>query len=155
MDFSIHRFEKHSDERGHLVVFLQNSHIKKEDKEFGQIYFITFESKDTVRGNHYHKNWREWFGIVTGKLRVVLKDVNTGEMVDFIVEAQSDDYVRIETGPYIAHSFQSLSDHAALLNYANGEWNDKDTFPYVLIKKGERKADEKNPRRRSRRNPIK
>ena len=133
MDFKIDKFEKHSDERGHLVVFLQNSRLSKKDKEFGQIYFVTFEKPGVIRGNHYHKKWREWFGVVTGRVQVVLTDTRTNESKNLIIESHSDEYVRLEIGPYIAHAFINLSKHAALLNYANGEWHDRDTFPCILI----------------------
>ncbi len=133
MDYAIEQFEKHNDERGQLVVFLKNSNLAKPEKEFGQIYFVTFDKKGVVRGNHYHKKWREWFGVVTGKLQVILKDVRSGEMQKLVLEGSSKHYVRLKIGPYIAHAFKSISSKAALINYANREWSSKDDFSYKLI----------------------
>ena len=79
--------------------------------------------------------WREWFGIVHGEVEVVLEDVRTKERETLILDASKDGYVRLETGPYVAHAFRSHTPSAALLNYANSKWNNSDTFPYPLLDK--------------------
>lgn len=135
MDYTIIEFEKHNDDRGQLVVFLRNSQLKEGQRDFGQIYFVTFEKIGAIRGNHYHKHWREWFGIVAGKVDVELEDIKTGERLSFILDGERDGkYVRLEIGPYIAHSFRSLTGYAALLNYTDKEWSADDTHRYNLIK---------------------
>jgi len=134
MDFKITHFEKFNDHRGQLVVFLKKTEIAEKDKTFGQIYFVTFKKAGTIRGNHYHKKWREWFGIVSGKIEVFLEDVLTGERVTLFLDADVDRYVRLEIGPNIAHTFKSVSEYAALLNYANGEWNKRDDFDFKVVK---------------------
>jgi len=133
MNFKITKFEKHNDERGQLIVFLKCNELKGKLKKFGQIYFVTFERVGVVRGNHYHKKWREWFGIVSGKLEVKLKDIVTGEKKRIVFDGRSNKYERLEIGPGIAHTFKSLSKNASLLNYANHEWSKDDTFVYKLI----------------------
>lgn len=135
MDFKIDRFEKHNDSRGQLVVFLRNGNLESSLKEFGQIYFVTFDSINMIRGNHYHRRWREWFGVVNGKLAVELMDVNTQERRSLVLDGDSDDYTRLEIGPNIAHAFRSISSYAALLNYTNSEWSPHDTFPCELFKR--------------------
>ncbi|OGG11000.1 hypothetical protein A3J20_01330 [Candidatus Gottesmanbacteria bacterium RIFCSPLOWO2_02_FULL_42_29] len=134
MDYKIAEFEKHNDRRGDLVVFLKKKELGKNQKIFGQIYFVTFKKKGTVRGNHYHKQWREWFGIVSGKLEVNLKDVRTGETAKINLAAASDKYIRLEIGPFIVHSFKSLSEYASMINYANREWSNKDTYIDKIMK---------------------
>lgn len=133
MDFQLDAFEAHNDERGKLVVFLKEPELTEEYKKFGQIYFITFSGPGVIRGNHYHKNWHEWFGIVQGKVEAVVEDVRTKERKTFILDAEKDGYMRLQTGPYVAHAFRCLSTTAALLNYANSKWNDHDTLPYTLL----------------------
>lgn len=133
MDYRLEKYEKYRDHRGDLVVFLRQSELTTEHKMFGQIYFVTFKKKGAVRGNHYHKTWREWFGIVSGKIDVFLMDVRTKEQVHFVLDAKKDKYVRLEIGPYMVHTFRSKTKHAALLNYAIGEWTKKDDFHYELI----------------------
>ncbi len=134
MDYKLEKFQKFNDYRGDLIVFLKESQLSDAKKKFGQIYFVTFKKKGVVRGNHYHKKWREWFGVVTGKLQVVLEDVRTKKRKKFILDAKTKDkYVRLEVAPYIAHSFKSLTQNAALLNYADSEWKSDDVFEYKLI----------------------
>jgi dTDP-4-dehydrorhamnose 3,5-epimerase-like enzyme len=134
MDYKIEHFEKHDDKRGQLVIFLKNSDLNPNFKNFGQIYFVTFEKENVIRGNHYHENWREWFGVVFGKLEVVLKDVNSGETKKLILDGNSHEYIRLEIGPYVAHAFKNISPKAALLNYANREWSPDDTFHLELMR---------------------
>lgn len=133
IDYQIEEFEKFNDERGNLVVFLKKSELKKNQRIFGQIYFVTFNKKGVVRGNHYHKKWNEWFGIVSGKLQVVLENVKNKKRITLKLDADHDKYIRLKIGPYIAHAFKSLTEYAALINYADSEWSSKDTFPYKLF----------------------
>ena len=132
MDYKLIQFEKHSDNRGDLIVFLKQSQLSDERKKFGQIYFVTFKQKGIVRGNHYHKKWHEWFGIVAGKVAVTLKDVKTEKQNTLILDADNDKYIRLEIGPYIAHSIKSITKYAALLNYADSEWSQDDSISYQL-----------------------
>ncbi len=131
MDFEIDTFEKHSDNRGDLVVFLKKSDLPL--KVFGQIYFVTFEGIGTVRGQHYHKKWTEWFGIVSGAVEVRLEDVRSGETKQFVIDANNNEYTRLRTGPFIAHGFKSLTETASLVNYADSEWEPNDTFRKTLF----------------------
>lgn len=133
MNYKIEKFKKFDDDRGSLIVFLKESELENAKKKFGQIYFVTFKKKGIVRGNHYHKKWTEWFGVVEGRVRVILEDVKTKERKIFIIDSKQDGYVRLNIGHHIAHSFKSLSDYAALLNYADSEWSQKDTLNYKLI----------------------
>jgi len=133
MDYKIQHLEKHNDYRGQLIVFLKKSCLHQKYKKFGQIYFVTFDKKGVVRGNHYHKKWREWFGVITGKLQVMLKDFKTGEVKKFILDGNSNKYIRLEIGPNIIHAFKSLSEKASLLNYASKPWSAKDDFSVKIL----------------------
>jgi dTDP-4-dehydrorhamnose 3,5-epimerase len=134
MDCRIETLKKHPDDRGELVVFLRQRELDSARRQFGQIYFITFEGKGTVRGNHYHKKWREWFGIVHGEVVAELEDIATGERRSCVLSAGHAAYTRLEIGPNIAHAFRCVSSTAALLNYADAEWSAQDRFEYHLIK---------------------
>ena len=134
MDYKITTFKRIKDKRGGLIVFLRESELDDAKKRFGQIYFVTFNKKGVVRGNHYHKKWHEWFGVVTGRVKVVLEDVRTGERDELVLSAAKDRYVRLETGPYIAHAIESLTNTASLLSYADNEWKDQsDTHFHKLL----------------------
>lgn len=132
MDYRITTIAKHNDKRGRLVVFLKKSELEARRRNFGQIYFITFNRKGTIRGNHYHKKWREWFGIVTGSVQVELEDVRTKRRVSLALSARKNTYTRLEIGPYIAHTFVSKTNFSSLLNYADDEWRASDRYEYKL-----------------------
>jgi len=134
MDYKIEHFEKFNDKRGQLVIFLRNRDLDKKLKFFGQIYFVTFEKKGIVRANHYHKEFREWFGVVDGKVKVVLVDIKTNERKEMVLDGNSKKYARLEIGPNIAHGFKSLTNSVSLLNYTDKEWSSKDVFPMEVIK---------------------
>jgi len=134
LDFKLTKFKSYSDNRGKLIVFLKESELHDAKKKFGQIYFVTFNRKGVVRGNHYHKKWHEWFGIVEGKVMVVIENVRTKQRKQLILSAEKNRYTRIETGPYIAHAIKSLTKTASLLSYADTEWHKKDTHFYQLLK---------------------
>jgi dTDP-4-dehydrorhamnose 3,5-epimerase-like enzyme len=134
MDYKIEKFEKHNDERGQLVVFLKNKNLEKQIKTFGQIYFVTFEKKGIVRGNHYHKNLREWFGVVQGKVKVVLIDVKSRKKKEMVLDGNSKNFIRLEIGPNVIHAFKSMSDFVSLINYSDKEWAEKDVIHVDAIK---------------------
>lgn len=133
MDYKIEHVRKIADQRGQLVVFLRNSELDRSLRTFGQIYFVTFDGRDVVRGNHYHKGWNEWFGVIHGRLQVRLRDMETGEEKAFVLDGDSDQYVRLYIGSNVAHAFKSLSASASLLNYTDLEWSPDDTFPMELL----------------------
>lgn len=133
MDYKVSTFEKHSDNRGGLVVFLKNDELKKRDKQFGQIYFITFNKKGVVRGNHFHKKWREWFGVVHGVVQAELEDIKTKKRVTLVLSSKHAHYTRLEIGPNIAHTFKSITSAASLLNYGDKQWSKSDRFIYKII----------------------
>lgn len=133
MDLQLTKHKIIKNKKGKLVVFLRETDLPKSHKHFGQIYFIHFSRKGMVRGNHYHKNWHEWFGILSGRVKVILEDVRTKKRKHITLDAKHDKYTRVETSPYIAHAMQSLSSDASVLSYAHTEWDADDTHEYILI----------------------
>ena len=135
MNFKILYLVKHHDRRGYLVEFLKNGELDKPNKKFGQIYYVTFRRKSIIRGNHYHKETIEWFGVISGAVLVVLEDINTKERKSFKLHATEDKFVRLTVGKEIAHAFKCLSKSAILLDYANKEYDPgcTDRYYYPLI----------------------
>lgn len=135
MDYKISQCVKHTDGRGYLVEFLKNSELEELQKAFGQIYFVTFETPNQVRGNHYHTKISEWFGVAHGTLQVILEDVRTKERVEFILSSNDKTFTRLNIGPYIAHVFRNLTPTAVLLDYGSRQYDPQDTDrnPYQLL----------------------
>lgn len=133
MDFDIEEVETHNDNRGKLIIFLERNNLPENLKSFGEVFYITFAKKGVVRANHYHKNWQEWFVVVSGKLKVVLEDIRTKKRYSTILKSSHKQIVRIRVGPYVAHAFKSLTKSAYLLNYSTHIWKKDDVFKYNLM----------------------
>lgn len=137
MNYKLVYSKKHTDERGYLVEFLKRNELSGKNKIFGQIYFVTFNHPNVIRGNHYHKKTEEWFGIVNGSVKVALVDVKTNKRKFFTLHASKNKFIRLKIGAYIAHAFKSLTPSAILLDYANKQYDQKNTdrHQYTVIEK--------------------
>lgn len=133
--YRIDKCLKHTDERGHLIEFLKHAELVGKETQFGQIYFVTFESPRQIRGNHYHTHGFEVFGVLHGVLEVALEDVNTKERVDMILDADDKLFTRLTLGTYVAHAFRNISPTAILLDYCSHQYNreNPDRNPYILL----------------------
>lgn len=138
MNYTIVECTKHKDPRGYLVEFLRGAELVGPEREFGQIYFVTFDRPNQVRGNHYHTQGIEWFGVAHGHLEVVLEDVSTKERVQLFLSSDDASFLRLTVGPYVAHAFRNLSPTAILLDYTTEQFNraQPDRHVYELIPPG-------------------
>lgn len=133
--YKIEKCHKFVDHRGQLVEFFRHCDLKDFPSEFGQIYVVTFESPGKVRGNHYHTDGHEAFGVVHGTLEVILEDVRSKERVELILGADDETFHRLTIGPYVAHAFRSISPTAVLVDYCSEQYNPEkpDRNPYILF----------------------
>jgi len=134
INYTITKSTKHTDERGFLVDFLKGDEVLPKHKKLGQIYFVTFEKKHAVRGNHFHKHKDEWFVAVSGKLKVIFEDIKTKERKEFVLHGDTDEYVRVFVGRNVAHAFISLTKKAEMINYASKPYykSNPDIYYYSL-----------------------
>lgn len=85
------------DERGGFLGITQQS--------WAEVNFIETRAHE-VRGNHYHKETRELFFIISGEIDIVVDDLNSGEHVELSV-TKGDVFV-IE--PFELHTFKTKTD---------------------------------------------
>ena len=85
------------DERGAFLGITQ--------EHWAEVNFIETRANQ-VRGNHYHKETRELFFIVSGEIEVVIDDLNSGEHGEFVF-SKGDVFI-IE--PYEVHTFRTRTD---------------------------------------------
>ena len=85
------------DERGGFLGITQES--------WAEINFIETRANQ-VRGNHYHKETRELFFIVSGEIEVVIEDLNSGEHLE--LSFSKGDVFIIE--PFELHTFRTKTD---------------------------------------------
>lgn len=100
-------------------------------KPAGEIYLL-YSNPQSVRGNHYHRETREYFVVVTGRASFVLRDVQTGREEKLTVSAEQDLLVRVEPG--VAHAIKNESEELLIvLAIASREYDLNDTFPMQLL----------------------
>ena len=121
----------HKDNRGWLAEIFRPDDVNKTIK--GQIT-ITTAYPGIVKANHYHKRKLEWYCVIKGKMKLVLKEMSTGKKEEMIL---SDDKLKIlKIGPNIAHGFKNIGNEMLfVLMYIDDPFdpNDPDTFPEVVI----------------------
>lgn len=135
VNYKIINAMKRRDRRGFLIDFLKQEELPPSDRNLGQIYFITFEKKGSVRGNHYHTKKKEWFVAVKGKLKVFLEDLRTKEKISFVLDGDSDKYERVYVPQNVAHAFKNITKVAMMINYCNKPYHvdDPDTIKRKLV----------------------
>lgn len=135
VNYRIDKCKRVTDARGHLIEFLRRKELEDAERDFGQIYYVTFESAGQVRGNHYHTRGFEMFGVVSGVLEVALEDVATKERVDLVLDADDQLFTRLRVGAGVAHAFRNVSPTAILLDYCSKQYdpNDPDRHFYQLL----------------------
>jgi dTDP-4-dehydrorhamnose 3,5-epimerase-like enzyme len=86
--------------------------------------------RGAVRGNHYHKKKDEWFYVVKGSARLVLRDAESGEKSE--EELRAGDKINVKPG--VAHALVALED-SLIIEFSPHVFNPgkPDTFPMALI----------------------
>ncbi len=127
----INKLNVKSDERGWLAEILRKENLQ-EEKGFGQI-LVTVAKPGVTKGNHYHKRKEEWFCIIRGKGKLLLKDVTTDECQEVLMG--DENMVAVKIPPNVIHAIQNIGDEMLyLLIYIDEPFNpkDPDTFPGKL-----------------------
>lgn len=122
----------HKDDRGWLAEIFRPEDLNQTIK--GQ-FCITTAYPGKVKANHYHKRKYEWYYVVKGKMRLVLKDMKTGEKEEMVLSDQEPKILHI--GPNIAHGFKNIGDEMLYLLIYNDEpfdQKDTDTFPEIVMR---------------------
>ena len=73
-------------------------------------YLEMLPGSDTWRGNHWHELKTEYFYVVSGRLRAVFEDLDTGERLDTELETGTT----VTIAPRVAHAFKGLERSQAL-----------------------------------------
>ncbi len=124
----INKLDVKSDERGWLAEILRKENLQ-EEKGFGQI-FVTVAKPGVTKGNHYHKRKHEWFCVIRGKGKLLLKDVTSDECQEVLMG--DENMVAVKIPPNVTHAIQNIGDNMLyLLIYIDEPFNqqDPDTFP--------------------------
>ncbi len=120
---------KHFDDRGSLF---ENTlpQIMNNSKHF----FVSKSKTGVIRGYHYHERKEEWFCVLEGKARIVLKDIETNKIEEIVVDAKEGKVVFIPSN--MAHAIENIGDGEMIfIAFVNEifDHNNPDTFEYKVI----------------------
>lgn len=138
MDIDLVKLKSHTVKQGKLVEFIAVEDVVRHNKKFGHLFFVTFENKKVIRGNHFHNKHHEYYIVLSGSVKVLLKDLKTNKRKTITLSAANDSYKRLRIGPSIAHVAHSLTRKSTLLAYYGDPYDPKklDTYPYQLLVSG-------------------
>jgi dTDP-4-dehydrorhamnose 3,5-epimerase-like enzyme len=134
MWYSIEACPVFEDKRGILAEFVDELFLKKNGLPFGQVYYLSFEGKDVVRGNHYHTGSSEMFCAIYGDVEITIENIETKERQVIVLSASDKEIRKVFIAPKVAHAIKSLSDFAMVISYSSAVYNhnEQDKFPYVI-----------------------
>ena len=95
------------DERGSLTQLFRNG--------WNQVNYISSE-KGSVRGGHYHKKNSEMFFIISGDIKLTLKDIKSFNTEEYILTKGDMFVIRKD----ISHNFEFISQWQLITAYDNG-----------------------------------
>jgi len=127
--------DAYQDNRGDLVQFLTNNYLHANNLQFGQVYLLTFQGKDIVRGNHYHYSSSEVFCLISGEVEMIFEDILSKERMNVFLPTQNKKFKKIMIGEKVAHAIKSISEFAVLVSFSSHEYSvyDEDKHEYILI----------------------
>ena len=123
------KLRQFSDHRGSLIentlekIMLDSRH-----------FFVSKSKPGTVRGNHYHKHKSEWFYIIQGTCKLIIKDNKTKVIVEQTISDTDNIMIHIEPG--VAHAFKNTGKSELILLALVNEVLDKnkpDTYHCQLL----------------------
>jgi dTDP-4-dehydrorhamnose 3,5-epimerase-like enzyme len=135
VNIKIEKCPAYHDNRGDLIQFVTQKILKETSTPFGQVYLLTFNGKNTIRGNHYHNHSSEMFCLISGSVEMIFEEVETSERFQKNFTAENNEFFRIYIGKKIAHAIKSTSDFAVMVSFSSKEFDlrEDDKIPYSLI----------------------
>ncbi|WP_353893800.1 WxcM-like domain-containing protein [Proteinivorax hydrogeniformans] len=125
--WEIYTIKPFKDCRGSLKKVIMKSQIANEE-ELEEAYLLYSNSK-SIRGNHYHKKTIEYFTVVSGTAKFVLKDLKTGVVEE--VEVSESDNLVLKIPPYVVHAFRNEKEKTlVILAISTREYRKGDTDSY-------------------------
>jgi dTDP-4-dehydrorhamnose 3,5-epimerase len=117
------------DDRGSLTVIARSIADSRPNgvvKEFGEVYLVCDPSKGTLRAFHKHEVLWDFFCIVSGSAKFVLKDDRLdsstyGEITAIVTSGRRPRLIIVPPGVF--HGWLSLEDNTHLLSIASHIYN--------------------------------
>lgn len=127
-DLVINKLDVKNDDRGWLAEILRKENLP-EKNGFGQI-LVTVAKPGVTKGNHYHKRKEEWYCVIRGTGKVLLKENSSGQYQEVVMG--DENMVAVKIPKNVTHAIQNIGNEMLyLLIYIDEPFNpqDPDTFP--------------------------
>ena len=116
-------YKKHTDNRGAFVEIIRTN-------TSGQFSFSTTKPGIT-RGNHYHTRKAERFSVIQGKASIKIRNINSQEIIEYIIDGQSPGYVDMPI--WCTHNITNIgSEELITLFWINEPYNPDNSDTYFL-----------------------
>lgn len=124
-----------ADHRGDLIQFITQRWLTEHKIALGQVYLLTFNNVNVVRGNHYHKRSTEVFCLVSGAVQIRLFDIQTRETKDIFLDDSGSSRKLITVYPFVTHAIKSLTPNCVLVSLSSEEYtpSSEDKYPYIIL----------------------
>lgn len=117
------------DDRGYLTEIIRTSEDSSPHglvHKFGQVYLVSDPVRGTIRAYHKHAELWDWFCIIHGSAKFVLRDDRKesptyNEMQTVVASERSPSLIVVPPGVY--HGWMSLEDQTQLLSIASHTYN--------------------------------
>ncbi|MBN2257513.1 MAG: dTDP-4-dehydrorhamnose 3,5-epimerase family protein [Anaerolineaceae bacterium] len=119
--------ESHEDDRGYLYEIIHSNDPFL--PQFGQVYLVGDPVRNTVRAFHKHSQLFDYFCIVHGSAKFILKDdrrdSSTYQNMDtYVLSSRNPKLLVVPPGVY--HGWMSLEDDTIMISTASHLYNQKD-----------------------------
>ncbi len=104
--------------------------LNRTDEAFRRLVYWELDStnSDQERGHHCHERRIERIYVLTGELKLLLKDTKSSDNNKMIIKAGD----RVMIGPGVAHAYRSLM-YSQVLEYSPEPYDPIDTYPYTVV----------------------
>lgn len=123
--------EKHSREDGFLCELISS---KYNDSPFSCFHsYLVVIRPDKIRAMHYHKQKQEWLALTSGKIKLVLENINTKERSEIKMDIEAEKYKIIHIPSFFAHAIKNIgSSNASIVIFTEKSDNLEDTIDYQM-----------------------
>ncbi len=123
--------EKHSRKDGFLCELISS---KYGDSPFNCFHsYLVVIRPGKIRAMHYHKQKHEWLALTSGKIKLVLQDINTKERSEMEMDIEEEKYKIIHISPFFAHAIKNIGpSNASIIVFAEKFYNLDDTIDYQM-----------------------
>ena len=104
------------------------------DEPFNCVHsYVVSVAPDRTRAKHYHLKKEEWLAIAAGKILLRLRDIDTGESAQVLLDSGAETYRLIYVPPRVAHAIENVGQgEASMIIFSRTPEDKADTIPFDL-----------------------